>query len=299
MASPRNPPNPGNPPQTLTVQYDGVTDLDGVTPSVAFSRDPTSPDYIEPDASGIYHVPQNGPLGLVDPDLGVGGSMGDRWISWLELAPEVASTISVATVDGEEPTLQLAAIEPAQLVASVLFRNTRFRCPQGGLIRLGGTAGAATKVRLRISLEPETCCDPDAEATPTVVVDQLQQLIYSGADLTAVEDDPLFVSWADADMSGGTALKHRLNTDRAVRFVGFSVLQVNGQFNPFVGNLEIYDNGVLVQTVPLEVPYNTPAAFSFSPAVEIAALRSITCAFVPSAGLTTLSLSGAFQVHWL
>lgn len=143
-------------PQTLTVQYD-VALIDGVTPSdpIDIATAPFDPN------TQIFEVSQDA-VGLIDPDLRMGGSMGDRWIPWIEVALDGASgTIPIAIVDGQDPSQVLVVIDPGTLVtpSSPLFREVQFRCPQGALIRVGDPAAPAGpgRVRLRILLECEDC----------------------------------------------------------------------------------------------------------------------------------------------
>ena len=72
--------------QQLTVEFQVFGALDGSTPAPKISRDPTSPDYIVPDARGIIVVPVQGNLGLIDLDLSGGtATRGPRCIPWLYL----------------------------------------------------------------------------------------------------------------------------------------------------------------------------------------------------------------------
>ena len=143
--------------QTLTVQYD-VESIDGVTPSKPFSRDPTSETFIAPNAEGIYVVKQ-GAVGLIDPDLGVGGSMGDRFIPWIEVCRDAPDTVEIAIVDGEDPDKLLEVVEGPTAVTptSPLYLTQFFRCPQGGLIRIRSGLDGPGKIRFRILLECEDC----------------------------------------------------------------------------------------------------------------------------------------------
>lgn len=295
MSHPSNPPNPGNPPQTLTVQYDGVTVFDGTTPSVAFSRDPSSPLYIEPDANGIYHVPQNGPLGLIDPDLGVGGSMGDRWIPWLLVVPDAADNIVVQTVDAENDVF-LETVEPLQLVVQSLFRNRRFRVPQGGLIRVSGDAGIGGRLRLRIMLEPDTCCDADAgSSSGDVVVDQNQQFMIGGQGTDVSADVPLLFTWASGEIGPVPGVEGILAMRRAVTISGVALTTRTQNVGvPLEGTLSIIDNGATVYTsAALVLPGLTSVDIPINPPVSIDAMHQIQMAFTPSDDYGTVAISGA------
>lgn len=296
------PPNPGNPPQTLTVQYDGVTTFDGVTASVPFSRDPRSADYIEPDDNGIYHVPQNGPLGLIDPDLGVGGSMGDRWIPWMLVVVDAADNLEVVVVDAEG-NVALETVEPLQLVPSSLYRNQRFRVPQGGLIRVSGDPGVAGRLRLRIMLEPDTCCDSAGSSSSsgdTTVVDQNQQVFFGGVNLTGDDGVPLFASWIDADMNAVASSKSNLVTRRSATISGVALFQLNAAIgSSFTGLVTFYDNTTPIRTVgPVVVPYNTPTAVAVDPPLSVDALTRLRMAITPDGDYTSLALQGSVDLSW-
>lgn len=140
--------------QTLTVQYT-VLEIDGATPSDPFSL-ATQP--IDP-RSQVFEVVQNA-LGLIDPDQRAGGSLGDRFIPWIEIVLDDGGQIELAIVDGQDPDLVLATIvEPTAVVAGTpFFRERTFRCPQGALLRVGDPSGAPVgpgRVRLRILAQAE------------------------------------------------------------------------------------------------------------------------------------------------
>lgn len=149
------------PPQTLTVQYN-VQHVNGSTPSVPFSRAEGSPNYLRPNKENLYIVDQDS-IGLIDPDQGVGGSMGDRFIPWIEIAPVGAgASYEIAIVDGQETSRVLRVVLPstAATPASPIFIEglDQFRCPQGALIRITcDDEDQETVIRLRILLECEDC----------------------------------------------------------------------------------------------------------------------------------------------
>lgn len=158
-------PNPVvNVPHTLTVQY-LATSLDGATPSIPFSTDSGNPDFIPPNPSGIYVVPRAGvevpALGLIDPDQGVGGSMGDRFIPWMSVFVDVATTVTISIVDAEDPGADLLVLEADVVVTPELplYRNSCFRVPQGGQIRIVTADPTPARVRLRIIVSIEETCD--------------------------------------------------------------------------------------------------------------------------------------------
>lgn len=148
-------PDPGNPPQTLCVQYNNVSAYDGVTLSVPYSR-----RIVSPNDEGIYEVDQAGGLGLIDPDGGDGGgSMGDRFIQWIEVVVDVATTITLDVVDGQDTTLVLTTVVPPTAVDAVLFRGASFRVPQGALLRVRSTGGTGGRLRMRPALEADAAAD--------------------------------------------------------------------------------------------------------------------------------------------
>ena len=155
-------------PQTLTVQYD-VLGVDGTTPSEPFSRDVGDPDFVPPNAQQIYVINQDA-VGLIDPDIGVGGSIGDRFIPWIEVVVDDAATVNLALVDGEDPDTVLEVIEAAGAAAPLApyYRDDVFRVPQGALLRVTcDPVDAGVKVRLRIQSDCEACPPPDPLPGPT------------------------------------------------------------------------------------------------------------------------------------
>jgi hypothetical protein len=257
-----NPPPPSPVPQTLTVQYD-ATELDGVTPSVSFSRDDTAAGHIPPDDDGIYRVDQNGPLGLVDPSLGVGGSMGDRFILWMEIMPDAPSIITVQIVDAQAPTVVMRIIEPVQPVVTVLYRSSFFRVPQGGLLRIIGTPGVPARVRLRISIMPDTCCDDAAGALNEITVQDDGVVIaarpilnFIGPGVT-VTDDPAN-DRVDVEIPGEVIVQDEgalVGASTTLNFVGDGVTATFDAGNDRIdveipGDVAIQNEGVLVARSP-------------------------------------------------
>lgn len=159
------------PPQTLTIQYN-VQHVDGTTPSRPFSRDPGNRTYVKPTADNIYIVTQDR-IGLIDPDQSFGGSMGDRFIPWIEIAPVGGSTsYEIAIVDGQDTSRVLRIVQPstaASPAAPMYFEGIRqFRCPQGSLIRITAlNTDRATMIRMRVLLECEDCECDDCPTGPT------------------------------------------------------------------------------------------------------------------------------------
>lgn len=157
-------PDPGNPPQTLCVQYSNIEAFDGTTPSLPFVRALRSTN-----AENIIEVDQAGPLGLVDPDGGEGGSMGDRFILWLEVVVDAPTTLIGELVDGENPDIVLATVIPSQAVSEAFFRGVHFRVPQGGLLRLRTVPPVGGRLRYRPALTPDDCCDAAGGSGPPTV----------------------------------------------------------------------------------------------------------------------------------
>lgn len=139
--------------QTLTVQYN-VLRIDGQTPSEPFSL-ATQP--VDPQ-SQVFEVVQDA-VGLIDPDQRAGGSMGDRFIPWIEVVLDEPGQIQISIVDGQDPDLVLASIvgPTAVVPGTPFFRAAQFRCPQGALIRVGDLAAPTGpgRVRLRIIAHAE------------------------------------------------------------------------------------------------------------------------------------------------
>ena len=146
--------------QTLTVQYD-VESIDASTPSRPFSRDESSDAFLRPNAENIFVVKQE-KVGLIDPDQGVGGTQGDRFIPWREVCLEADGDVEIAIVDGETPAKVLTVVQSATAVTTTepYYRDRVFRCPQGALIRVTASGDLGGKIRLRIILECEDCTVP-------------------------------------------------------------------------------------------------------------------------------------------
>lgn len=180
-------PDPGNPPQTLCVQYFNVSSFDGETLAEPYSR-----QVISPTDTGIYPVDQaGGPLGLIDPDgITPEGSMGDRFILWLELVVDAPTTASLVVVDGEDPTLVLRTIVAAQAVADVFYIAEHFRVPQGALLRIRTVGGVGGRIRLRPALLPDECCTSSSSSNDgTQQIQLLEEALINVALITDVTAD--------------------------------------------------------------------------------------------------------------
>jgi hypothetical protein len=176
--------------QTFTLEYIVLGSLDGVTPAPAFSVDPNADDYLRPGADQLYtQVVQN--LGLIDPDFGVGGSQGNRILSWFwTYGPTPgAPGAAVSVVDAQGPGLEqqqlidLAAKTQAYVSAARLV-------PQGSRIKVEGlTASPGQPVVVRFNvLVADTAedfltlcaCDTSGGSPGTLSVSDEGALVASG-----------------------------------------------------------------------------------------------------------------------
>lgn len=173
-------PDPGNPPQTLCVQYNGIEAFDGATPSRPYVRALTSPNN-----EGIIEINQGGPLGLVDPDGGEGGAMGDRFLLWTQIVLDEPAQLEGQIVDGEDPSIVLLTVIPSQAVAQSFFRGTHFRVPQGALLRLVTTPLVSGRLRYRPALEPDDCCDAAGGSGPQPVIAEFASINWQFPPLVA------------------------------------------------------------------------------------------------------------------
>ncbi len=73
--------------------------FDGQTPAPAFSTDPTSPNYHPPGDDQIFRFELDQDLGIIDPDFGIGGAEGDRFIQLLDIELPAVDSLSLAVAD--------------------------------------------------------------------------------------------------------------------------------------------------------------------------------------------------------
>lgn len=141
------------------MDYEAPAGFDGVTPApeVELGLTPTDGD------SQVYQPPaEDGFLGVIDPDLGFGGSVGPRCISQLvvevgdgTLGPDPKVTVE-AERDGEFMELyEVGVITTSGLVVA----RAPFIVPQGAVIRIFGVDAGSEPCRVRMtsSLPADVC----------------------------------------------------------------------------------------------------------------------------------------------
>lgn len=172
----------------VTIEYHVLGALDGITPAPPISIDPESPIFVPGDERGIRVVDVPGSLGLIDPDLLVGGTQGDRCIPWIYLdsngiAGDIASQFSVLDVVAESGIdVPAGQISPRFMTAGLptFFSRNGTLVPQGSDIGIFGyPAGVEKIVRINIvaprdSLEwaaiQEACCCSDQPCDDDIII---------------------------------------------------------------------------------------------------------------------------------
>jgi hypothetical protein len=141
--------------QSLTVDYLVSGSLDGSTPAPVVSRNgPNSTPFNR--TAQIYEPGEVGALGLIDPDLGAGGSIGPRCVSQLvlDLQGQVAPPGARVTVVAETHSGTVELFEVVDLAGkTVVVAPVPFVVPQGGAIQVEGFAAGSEAVLIRVSIE--------------------------------------------------------------------------------------------------------------------------------------------------
>lgn len=184
--------------QSYELEFVVSTSLDGVTPSPVFipiNRAPSSPDIDpeslatdvkEPDEDNIYRFDVTN-LGVIDPDFGVGGSFGDRFIVglWIDApnAGDANALVAVFTSRPEGREVVQKLVVPSLAGQTSFYLEDCIFIPQGSLLGLiGFLADPATEspiiVRLHVKqaetleeyalLLDSCCCQSPGCLTPTV-----------------------------------------------------------------------------------------------------------------------------------
>jgi len=172
--------------------------FDGETEAPAFSFDPRSPDFVEPDDDQIFRFFLEQNVGLFDPDFGMGGTFGDRFLQLIDL--DIGTLGGLAYGAGEKdssPTGQIRAqqvpVGPVGAVRS--YQDSCLFVPQGSYLVVFGESGLPVEPFLRFSVVApssrnnlgrllEQCCclereDPPLVCTPAFIFalasDEFQQ----------------------------------------------------------------------------------------------------------------------------
>lgn len=131
-----------------------------MTPSPEVERGPPDPTPFNPDQQ-IYEPEVVVDLGVIDPDLGVGGSIGPRCIGQLfidlqgEVAPPGAKVVVAAQRDATFTELYGVLDLAGKTTASA---SRPFVVPQGSVIQMIGVEAGADPILVRVSIE--TPADP-------------------------------------------------------------------------------------------------------------------------------------------
>jgi len=148
--------------QSLTVEYVVSGSLDGTTPAPPIVTDQGADDSTPFDPENqIYRVEVEN-LGLIDPDLGVGGSIGARCIPflWIDTTALGAVGASVDVVGIVEDDAKLQTEVESLVGKAGGYLADGFMVPQGSAIRLSGFTAGAEPIVVRVSiLVPEGCLD--------------------------------------------------------------------------------------------------------------------------------------------
>jgi hypothetical protein len=151
-------------PQSLTVEYTVTGSLDGTTPAPQLQLDQNASDPTPFDQNAhIFRPSAVVNLGLIDPDLMVGGSIGTRVIPFLSFDTEetgaAGASVDVVGVRGGSPSDVFLQKQIADLagIGGPIFIETNFLVPQGSDVRL---VGFSSPVRVRLTiLVSESCQD--------------------------------------------------------------------------------------------------------------------------------------------
>jgi len=154
-------------PQSLTVEYVVTGSLDGTTPAPQVQIDQNASDATPFDEQAqIFRPSAVENLGLIDPDLLVGGSIGTRCVAFLSLDTEQTgaanASLDVVGVRGSPADVFFQKqVRDLAGTTGPVFLDEGFNVPQGSDLRLRGfTAEPGGEIRVRITLlVPEDCAD--------------------------------------------------------------------------------------------------------------------------------------------
>ncbi len=165
-------------PQAITVEWTVTGELDGVTPAPQVNIDPTDDARTKFDEKTQIYLPEAVEnLGLIDPDLLIGGSIGVRCIPFLTLdtdetgAPGAAvDVVGVRTGSDDDVFLQ-RRIEDLAGSPGPVFLDEGFNVPQGSDIRLRGYVAGADPIKVRATvLVPASCLEIAAFKPPAAML---------------------------------------------------------------------------------------------------------------------------------
>jgi hypothetical protein len=154
--------------QAITVEYEVSEELDGTTPAPVVQIDQSAPNATPFDRDAqIYRPAPVERLGLIDPDLIIGGSIGPRCIPFVTLDTDELGGVDASLdvvgvrVGTESDVVFQRQIRNLDGVVGPVYIDEGFNVPQGSDMRLRGyTAPPGEPVRVRASiLVPTSCLD--------------------------------------------------------------------------------------------------------------------------------------------
>lgn len=240
----------------FTIEYNLAAGFrfDGVTPAPPFSTDPTSILYKQPSDDQIFRFELEQNVGIIDPDFGIGGSEGDRFIQLLDIELPINDFLTVAVTDFQ--TMAEAGGIPQQsiLPQTELLRYYRDSCifvPQGSVLAILSPAdGGISKLRYNV-VTPESraalaqmlqeCCCLEDSIEPNVC----NPPILTRLDSNEFQFDPAYLV---ANASGQQVLLRGVDLSAAdsYEFVGPSPVPVVTNVTEVAGAMLIdYDSGDL------------------------------------------------------
>ena len=193
--------------QSFEIEFLVAGSLDGVTPSPAFitkDRAPSTPkidpesletDVAEPDDDNIYRFDVEN-LGLVDPDFGLGGTFGDRFIVglWINSPNPAADPAPIAVVSTRVRELTQEIVVDNLAGLDNFYREECIFIPQGsylGFIGFAADPGTPILVRMHVKC-PQTleeyalllnsCCCTELAACTTPTVDSISPQVVDCND---------------------------------------------------------------------------------------------------------------------
>jgi hypothetical protein len=148
--------------QSITIEYVVSGALDGTTPAPRIVIDQSDDDATPFDRDAqIYRVEVDN-LGLIDPDLGMGGSIGARCVPFLWIDTEetgsAQASLDVVGIVGDEAKLQRQVADLSGKAGGYFEEN--FMVGQGAAVRVAGFTAGAEPIVVRLTVNvPHGCSD--------------------------------------------------------------------------------------------------------------------------------------------
>jgi hypothetical protein len=144
--------------QSITVEYTVTGSLDGTTLAPEVIIDQNDPNRTRFDQGAQIYLPDPvESLGLIDPDLLLGGSIGPRCIPFLTLDTTetglAGAALDVVAVRADPGDVFLQKqIRDLDGVAGPVYIEDNFNVAQGSNLRLSGYVAGAEPIRVRVSV---------------------------------------------------------------------------------------------------------------------------------------------------